>query len=310
MPTRLLRSIAQQQQAALAQLKAVARTPASKQAGCYAVLSSTNGRSSRSVGVPLAPAIHAHLIGHHLEIAFSFPRWPRSLSCRPAFLTVVVNGQHPQVITPNTSGPGSNGVSAITTYALPGPHGRVVSDLPLQEPPPYHLQVTASLLNNSQSPEVRSVLTCPNSTSTTHGCAPPARSAGQTAADEIQPSGPFHALRDLTKLQLQQSLIAVSADQPIQPRVACMSTTRCQLTYLDIAARGVKSTKQCSQSGICQISYQYSNAPAQPYTIEYKIAAEQDHSCWMAIRTTRSIDLPPFVYPGADDLAGCRHWPN
>ena len=148
------------------------------------------------------------------------------------------------------------------------------------------MQVTASVINNSRSAAVTADLTCPHSTSTTVGCAAPAHADMTGAPDLVGPSGPLNPLRHFSPLALQQSMAWVTAHQPITPRVGCPSTTHCQLTY--------------------HSSY----APSQPYTIDYKIAAEQVRGCWMALRETSYADLPPYVYPGVDELAGCARWPT
>jgi hypothetical protein len=311
MPPRLLRGIAAQERAAFAQIKASARAPVSIQAGCYQVrrrLTTTPG-SPRWLGIPFAPTIDAHLIGHHVEVAFSFARWSKSLACRPAVLTLVVSGQHPAVITPSTPAPQRGSSAAITTFRLVGPRGRVISGLPLGEPPPYSVRVIASVINNISSAAVISELTCPHSTSTIVGCAAPAHADTAGAPDLISSSGPLRPLRHFSRLDLQQSVEWVTAHQPIKPSVTCPSTTRCRLTYLDRAAEGITTTKNCQPSRICQTTYHDSHAPPQPYTIDYKIAAEQVRGCWMALRETAYADLPPDVYLGVDELAGCRPWP-
>ncbi len=311
MPQRLLRRIAAQDRAILAQLKAAARAPVSTQAGCYQVRRrmATAPGSPRWLGIPFAPTIDAHLIGHHVEVAFSFPRWSKSLACRPAVLTLVVSGQHPGVITPSTPAPQRGSSAAIATFRLVGSRGRVISRLPLGEPPPYSVRVSASVINNISSAAVTSTLTCPHSTSTTVGCEPPAHAGTADAPDVIPPSGPLKPLRHFSRLDLQQSVAWVAAHQPIKPSVMCPSTTRCRLTYLDRAAGGITTTKKCQPSGICQATYHDSHAPPQPYTIDYKIAAEQVRGCWMAVRDTSYAGLPPYVYTGVDELAGCRRWP-
>jgi hypothetical protein len=312
MPQRLLRRIAAQDRAALAQLKAAARAPVSTRAGCYQVRKTmaTAPGSPRWFGYPFAPTIDAHLIGHHVEVAFSFPRWSKSLACRPAVLTLVVSGQHPGIISPSTPAAQRGLFAAIMMFRIVGPRGRVISSLPLGEPPPYSVRVSASVINNNTSAAVISDLTCPYSPSTTVGCEPPARVGNADAPDPILPSGPLKPLRHFSRLDLQQSVAWVTAHQPIKPRVVCPSTTRCRLTYLDRATGRITITKKCQTAGICQATYHSSPAPPQPYTIDYKIAAEQVPGCWMAMRDTSDADLPPYVYSGADDLAGCRRWPT
>jgi hypothetical protein len=288
MPQRILRRIAAQDRAALAQIKASARAPVSTQAGCYQVrrrLTTAPG-SPRWLGIPFAPAIDAHLIGHHVEVAFSFARWSKSLACRPAVLTLVVSGQHPELISPSTPARQRGASATITTFRLIGPRGRVISRLPLDQPPPYSVRVTASVINNIRSAAVTADLTCPYSTSTTVGCAAPAHADATGAPDLIPPSGPLNPLRLFAPLELQQSMASVTAHQPITPNVQCPSTTHCQLTYHS------------------------SDAPSQPYTIDYKIAAEQVRGCWMALRETSYTDPPPYVYSGVDELAGCARWPT
>jgi hypothetical protein len=297
-PKGVLRAIARQQNADLAKLKATDAAPVSKRAGCSEVLMTAADRrhpdhpATPPIGQPYAPSVDAHLIGHHIEVAFSFSHWPKSLGCRPAFLTVVIFGKHPKVLVGGAYQ--RRGEQAITTVQLAGPRGRVVSELPLDEPAPYQIWVFSELYNNSRSLEAVSTLTCPNTTSTTRGCAPPdtiistpARSGSGPAANiEIKPGGRPKPLHDLTHGQLLHSLRSITAHQPARPSIICSRTVSCTLTY------------------------RTSTAPGRPYRIRYSVAAEQVAGCWMATRITPSDSIPAYAYPGEDQLAGCVRWPS
>ena len=284
MPKRVLVAAARQQRAAVALLHASESAPASASAGCVAgatipktFLRSHHLKPRPPEELPPAPVVHPVIIGHQVEIQFSFSHWPSSLACRPIVLQVLIySGQ-------DGTSSFKNGQGSVY-YKLNGPRGRVVDDLTWDGRPPYHLAVESVLPDNAQSRTVGGELQCPGTRSSTKGCL-----AGRqlTFADENALPTPVLPTHGLTSAQLARSVVEVTANQDPAPReVACASLHTCTLTYVD----SVISSK--------------------PYTVRYRIGGQQLAGCWMAQADASDSDVPRWAYSGESDLAGCRHWPN
>jgi hypothetical protein len=285
MPKRALVAAARQQHAIMALIRASESAPASASAGCVAGTPITKAflrahhlKPRPPEELPPAPVVHPVIIGHQVEIQFSFSQWPSSLGCRPIALQVLIySGQEGTSSFKN----GQGGVY----YKLNGPKGRLVDDLTWDARPPYHLAVESVLPSNAQSLTVGGELRCPGTPSSTKGCL-----AGQrvTFADENALPNPVLPTHGLTSAQLARSVVEVTANQDPAPRsVACASLHACTLTYVD----SIFSSK--------------------PYTVRYRVAGQQLAGCWMAKKADASDPgVPRWAYSGESDLAGCLHWPN
>jgi len=139
-----------EQRAAIVRARAAAKQPRTSAAGCVPF---TDAGGKRSLGPP-APTVRARIIGHHVEVLFSYRQLPASAACRPAAVWVVVFSGKPASTTFNNAG-------AVGTYAVAGPDGRVLVDLPWNGSAPYSLQTSSSTLLGLFGPRTRQPLACP-----------------------------------------------------------------------------------------------------------------------------------------------------
>jgi hypothetical protein len=234
------------------------------------------GTPGASLGPP-PPAIAPRILGHHVEIVFSYASMPRSAACRPALLDVVVYSGEKATASFNNAG-------GVGHYLLRGARGRVILDVPWFGQPPYHVSVNSSTAVGIRGPSVERSLPCPVTGDPIKGCL-----AGYRPAAHAWPMPePVLPVRGLNRATLEASLRYVLAGErwaPLARGVRCSTLRRCEVTFID------------------------PSFPRSPYRVGYRIAGEQISGCWMALRG-RIIDEPP--YPDASggrlQLAGCASW--
>jgi hypothetical protein len=142
--------IERQQHGWLIRLKRAAHVPPSTALGCVPF---DLGQSKGELGPP-APGVTARIFGHHVEVVFAYRRLPSADTCRPATVDVVVYSGV------QASGSYDNG-GAVNHFLVNAPRGRVISDLPWNGAPPYHLLVSSTTLAGRRGPTVELPLSCP-----------------------------------------------------------------------------------------------------------------------------------------------------
>jgi hypothetical protein len=262
--------IEREQRALTARARAAARETVSVAAGCE-----RSGISGAPHGLgPPSPKVTPRIIGHHVEVVFTYPRLPSSDACRPFQLTVVTYSGHKASSTYN---------NFVERYLVSAPGGRVVVDLPWSGHPPYHLIVSAETILGLRGRAVEVPLLCPGTGSLVKGCLP----AYRPGLHSYPMPTPVLPLRGVRRATLEATLRYVVAREqwPSPRRSRCRSLRFCEITYVDPAF------------------------PHSPYRVRYRIAGEQIPGCWMGIREAIRDPLPyQDVGRGRLELAGCASW--
>ena len=224
----------------MARAQAASKLTPSLAAGCRRV---TDASGKVLLGPP-SPAAKARIIGHNVDVLLRYRTLPRSDACRPAVETVVVfSGEQ-------ASG-SFNNAGAVETYAVNGPAGRAVLDLPWRGHAPYHLLTTSTTVLGRRGTTVKVPLAC-----TPSGCLDGYR----PALHSWPMPKPVLALSGLTRAQLESSMREVVAGQrwPSVRAVRCASLASCIVTLVT------------------------PGFPKQPYRVRYAIAGQQIPGCWLA----------------------------
>ena len=263
----VVKLLEQEERAALARAQAASKLTPSLASGCRRVLDP----SGKILLGPPSPTVKARIIGHNVEVLLRYRALPLSDACRPAAETVVVfSGEQ-------ASG-SFNSAGAVETYAVGGPAGRAVLDLPWRGHAPYHLLVTSTTVLGRRGTSVKVPLACPHP-----GCLDGYR----PALHSWPMPKPVLALNGLTSAQLETSMREVVAGQRWP------------------SARAVR----CPSLGSCIVTLVTPGFPKQPYRVRYAIAGQQIPGCWLAWSGPL---LDPLPYPDAGrgplGLAGCRDW--
>ena len=152
-PPAVLKLLEQEQGAAIARARAASKLTPSLAAGCRHV---ADASGAVLLGPP-SPTVKARIIGHDVEVLLRYRILPQSDACRPAVETVVV-------FSGEQSSGSFNSAGAIETYAVNGPAGRAVVDLPWNGRAPYHLAVVSATVLGKRGTTVKLPLACPPAT--------------------------------------------------------------------------------------------------------------------------------------------------
>lgn len=226
---------------------------------------------------PPTPSIDARILGHHVEIAFEYARLPQSPACRPAMLEVVVySGEKASATFKNAGGVGR--------YAVRGPRGRIVLDVPWFGRPPYRVMVNSSSAAGRRGPTVERLLRCPKTGEPVNGCL-----AGyRPTAHAFPMPTPILPLRGVNRTSLEATMRYVLAGEHSAP-----------------LARGVR----CETLRLCDVTFVDPSFPDSPYRVRYRVAGEQVAGCWMAMRGQALDELPyEDASTGRLRIAGCTSW--
>ena len=266
-PPAVLKLLEQEQGAAIARARAASKLTPSLAAGCRHV---ADASGAVLLGPP-SPTVKARIIGHDVEVLLRYRILPQSDACRPAVETVVV-------FSGEQSSGSFNSAGAIETYAVNGPAGRAVVDLPWNGRAPYHLAVVSATVLGKRGTTVKLPLACPPA-----GCL-----AGyQPPLHSMPMPKPVLGLHGLTRAQLESSLREVIAGQRWP------------------SARAVR----CTSLGSCIVTLVTPGFPKQPYRVRFAIAGQQIPGCWLAWSDGLLDRLPyPDAGRGPQGLAGCRDW--
>jgi hypothetical protein len=273
LPTAVRMRLEREQRARFNRARAAARMPATVANGCV-----PDGTAQRSLGPP-APQTSQRILGHHVEVVFTFARLPRSGACRPWDLAVVTYNGGPSSATYN---------NWVEHFRVRGTRGRVVVDLPWGGTPPYHLLVSSETILGRRGPTVKRLLRCPRTGDDVAGCLPGYR-PGLHAYPMPKPVLP---IRGLDRTTLEASLRYVLGDEKTPPILAA-----------------VPRSSRCPSLRFCVITYVDPAFPASPYRVRYRIAGEQITGCWMGLLQS-VLDPLPFsdARRGRLELAACASW--
>lgn len=266
-PEAVAKLIVQMQRAAQERLQRAARLTPSTADGCVP-FTDVSGKSSLG---PPAPDVRARIIGHQVEVLLRYRSLPDADDCRPAVVTAAVYAG-----TPGTSS--YDALGGIANYAVDGPVGRGLIDLPWGTHGPYSLLVESTTAVGMRG-ETRTLrLACPAG-----GCL-----AGyQPKLHSFPPPKPVLPIVGLTRLQLQTSLREVSAGEQWPSA----------------------TTAECSSLHACTVTLVTPGFPKQPYRVRFEMFGQQVSGCWLG---WYSGAIDPFPYPDAGtgplELAGCLHW--
>jgi hypothetical protein len=273
LPTAVRMRLEREQRARFDRARAAARMPATVANGCV-----PNGTAQRSLGPP-APQTSRRILGHHVEVVFTFARLPRSGACRPWDLTVVTYNGRPGNSTYN---------NWVEHFRVRGKRGRVVVDLPWGGMPPYRVGVSSETILGRRSPLVMHRLRCPRTGDDVRGCLP-----GYRPELHAYPMPkPVLPMRGLDRTTLERSLRYVLADEKTPPILAA-----------------IPRSSRCPSLRSCVITYVDPAFPASPYRVRYRIAGEQITGCWMGLLQS-ALDPLPFsdARRGRLELAACASW--
>lgn len=224
---------------------------------------------------PPPPEVAPRILGHHVEVAFTYPSMPSSPACRPAILDVVVySGQKAS----------SSFKNAVGHYLLRGPRARVVLDVPWLGRPPYHVIVNSTSAAGVRGPSVERPLRCPGTGDPVKGCLPGYR----PAAHSWPMPAPILPLRGVDRSSLEASFHYVLAGERWAPLVR---------------------SSRCPTLRLCEARFFDASFPHSPYRVRYRIAGEQVAGCWMGLRDA-IVDKLPYAdaSTGRLLLAGCSSW--
>ena len=216
MPPAVRDRILGEQRALLAQAREAARLPATAEAGCE-----PSGIQGAGLGPP-SPEVEPRILGHHVEVEFSYGSMPSSAACRPAILDVVV-------YSGEKASPSFNNAGGVGRYLLRGRRGRVVLDVPWSGRPPYHVLVNSTTADGRRGPSVERLLSCPGTGDPVRVCLPGYRPA---AHDWPMPE-PVLPLRGVERESLEASLRYVLAGErsaPVTRGARCPSLLLCEVT--------------------------------------------------------------------------------
>jgi len=265
--------IEREQRAFLVRARAASRLPVTVGNGCETFRIA--GTTRVQIGPP-PPRITARIIGHHVEVVFSYPRLPSSPACRPFLFEV--SGYSGATASSTYSNAGSVG-----QYLLSGPRGRVVIDVPWNGHAPYHVVARSATIVGRRGSDVRRLLTCPGTGGAVRGCLPGYRP-------------PLHSW---------------PLPRPVLPiRGVDRSALEASLRYVLAGERWPKPrAARCPSLRVCNVTYVEPDFPRSPYRVRYRVAGEQIAGCWMAMRQ-RVIGRLPYEDAGQGrlELAACVSW--
>jgi hypothetical protein len=266
-PPAVLKLLEQAQRAGLERAQAAAKSTASLADGCVVV---TDAGGTARLGPP-APTVRARIIGHQVELLLRYRQLPDRDPCRPGTVTVVV-------FSGKAASGSFNNLGAVETYAVDGPVGRALVDLPWTGRAPYRLSVSSSNVLGLSGVTVKLPLSCPAA-----GCLP----GYQPQLHSWPLPKPTLPLRGLTRTQLESSVreVVVGEHWPSATTASCASLHSCLVTLVT------------------------PGYPKQPYRVRFRIAGQQVSSCWLG---WYQGPVDPFPYSDAGtgplELAGCRDW--